>query len=84
MRTLELAPSLQLHGHSLKILQRKLSVDDLLHAKELMLVGTTLGVLPVSAFEDRRWHQFECAALLFKTLQEDLAQGVARKVSAAL
>ncbi|OFZ17678.1 MAG: hypothetical protein A2Z20_00505 [Bdellovibrionales bacterium RBG_16_40_8] len=51
VRTLELAEKLS-QGMVSRVYLADLSVDDLRSAREIMMVGTTLGVLPVTKFEN--------------------------------
>lgn len=64
--------------------QRILKLEDLKQAQALMLVGTTLGVLPVRQFETDQFTEFEPAHSLNQILQEDIIFGVERGVSIAL
>lgn len=84
VRVMEFCSAVQVDGRNLRPVQRSLNVEDLRQARELMLVGTTLGVLPVSRFEEQTWSDFTGARALHQALEEDLRLSVARKVSAAL
>lgn len=64
--------------------QRILKFEDLKQARALMLVGTTLGVLPVRQFETYSFSDFLPAQSLNQLLQEDIIFGVERGASVAL
>jgi 4-amino-4-deoxychorismate lyase len=54
MRTLHLAQDLIRQGHIKNIIEKDLHEKDLLSAKEVMMVGTTLDVLPVTSYEGQK------------------------------
>lgn len=64
--------------------QRTMYMEDLLKARALMLVGTTLGVLPVRQFESQTYSDFQPAHELNEILKEDIILGVERGSSEAL
>jgi hypothetical protein len=49
-----------------------------------MLVGTTMGVMPIRRFESREWTDFTEARRLGAALREDLREGLKRQISACL
>lgn len=54
MRALHLAQDLVQQGHLKGVLEKSLNEKDLLSAKEVMMIGTTLDVLPVTYFEGQK------------------------------
>lgn len=54
MRTFELATELVKRGELAGILEKDLTETDLVSAKEVMMIGTTLDVLPVTEYEGKK------------------------------
>lgn len=76
-RALELAEALKADGLITGIAERDLSFEDLQSAQELMMVGTTLDVLPVGHFAGVSYacSQFTIAKKLRAMLVEDIKNG---------
>lgn len=54
MRAFELAESLLVQGKITGIKEKNISESDIKNAKEVMMIGTTLDVLPVTSYEGQR------------------------------
>lgn len=57
VRAFELAKKLQEQGLIRDILEKDITEDDLIRASEVMMIGTTLDVLPVTRYEDKELGQ---------------------------
>lgn len=78
IRTLELAQKLLAAGKIKSIGEKNLSEKDLFSAKEAMMIGTTLDVLPVSEYEGQmigEGRQGPIAKELLSLLKEDMKSG---------
>lgn len=78
MRTFELAQSLVAEKSIASIQERDLTEEDIRSAKEVMMIGTTLDVLPVSSFEGVKigeGRQGPVAKKLLALLREDIKRG---------
>ncbi|MDG0817319.1 aminotransferase class IV [Bdellovibrio svalbardensis] len=78
MRTFELAKKLVEDKTIASIQERDLSEEDIRSAKEVMMIGTTLDVLPVSSFEGMKigeGRQGPVAKKLLALLREDIKSG---------
>lgn len=78
IRTFELAEALLKSGKIKSIAEKNLSENDLLSAKEAMMIGTTLDVLSISQYEGRKigeGHQGPIAKELLNLLREDMKTG---------
>lgn len=78
MRTFELAEELIQEGLLSAISERDLSEQDVMQAKEVMMIGTTLDVLPVTEYEGQKigqGTQGPVAARLLQLLREDIKKG---------
>ncbi|KYG64667.1 peptidase [Bdellovibrio bacteriovorus] len=78
IRTLELADSLLKTGKIKSISEKNLTEKDLQTAKEAMMIGTTLDVLPVSEYEGQKigeGRQGPVAKELLSLLREDMKSG---------
>lgn len=78
MRTFELAEQLVSEGHLKSIQEKDLTEQDLLAASEVMMIGTTLDVLPVTEYEGRQiggGRQGPLALRLLQLLREDMRRG---------
>jgi branched-chain amino acid aminotransferase len=78
MRTFELAESLLKAGTIKSIVERNISEKDLLTAKEAMMIGTTLDVLPIAEYEGRKigeGRQGPVAKELLGLLRENMKAG---------
>jgi branched-chain amino acid aminotransferase len=74
MRALHLAQSLVAQQLIAGVGEKDLTDRDLLHAKEVMMIGTTLDVLPVTEFEGQNigtGKVGEIARTLRRWIQED-------------
>ncbi len=69
MRVFELAKKLQSAGDIAAIVERDISENDLLQAKELMIVGTTWDVLPITKYEEQQISQGKVGAVAKKMLE---------------
>lgn len=69
-RCLELAHE-KLH---LKYRAQPITEDDLLNAKEVFVIGTTLDILPVSRYENKHYDLGPIAPILLKLMREDQLQ----------
>jgi branched-chain amino acid aminotransferase len=80
MRTFELADSLLKAGKIKSIQERNISEKDLITAKEAMMIGTTLDVLPIAEYEGQKigqGHQGPVAKELLALLRENMKAGAA-------
>lgn len=78
MRTFELAESLLAEGLVTAIIEKDLSERDLQEAAEVMMIGTTLDVLPVTEYEGQTVGEGKQGPIAFRLLQllrEDMKQG---------
>ncbi|NUN06020.1 MAG: aminotransferase class IV, partial [Bdellovibrio sp.] len=78
MRTFALAEALVQDGTLAGIEERDLSEDDLRSALEVMMIGTTLDVLPVTEYEGQKigsGKQGQISAKLLAMLREDIKKG---------
>lgn len=79
MRTFDLAESLLAQGDLIKSIQEKdLQEQDILNASEVMMIGTTLDVLPVTQYEGQQIGDGKQGPVAFKLLQllrEDMRLG---------
>lgn len=78
MRTFALAEALVQDGTLAGIQERDISEDDVRTALEVMMIGTTLDVLPVSEYEGQKigtGKQGEISARLLTLLREDIKKG---------
>lgn len=78
MRSFELAQGLVQQGVLMSIQEKDLTEKDLFEAKEIMMIGTTLDVLPVTEYEGKivgTGLQGEVAAQMLKLLRVDMKQG---------
>ena len=78
MRVFELAEKLVEEKIIKSVEERDLTDDDLREAREVMMIGTTLDVLPVTSFEGEKISngvQGPVAQRLLELLREDIAQG---------
>lgn len=78
MRSFELSQVLVDEGLLTSIQEQDLTEQDLLNAKEVMMIGTTLDVLPVTEYEGQKVGagvQGEVAARMLKLLRADMTQG---------
>ncbi|MEK2645247.1 aminotransferase class IV [Bdellovibrio sp. BCCA] len=78
MRSFELAGALLDEGLLSSIQEKDISEKDLLEAREVMMIGTTLDVLPVTEYEGTKigeGKQGEVSAKLLKLLREDIKKG---------
>lgn len=78
MRTFELAEELLKQGLIASIQERNISESDLILAKEAMMIGTTLDVLPISEYEGGRVGQGKqgpVAKALLEMLRENMKAG---------
>ena len=69
MRVFELAKKLQSSGDIVGIVERDISEKDLLEAKELMIVGTTWDVLPITKYESHQVSQGKIGPIAKKLLE---------------
>jgi 4-amino-4-deoxychorismate lyase len=77
-RTFTLAESLVKSGDIRTCVEKDLKEDDLLGAKEVMMIGTTLDVLPVTSYEGKSIGNGKVGPIskkLLKLLQEDQISG---------
>jgi branched-chain amino acid aminotransferase len=77
-RTLELAQALKADGAIKDVTEMDLKEEDLLAAKEVMMIGTTLDVLPVTRYEGNKIANGQVgpvAKALLKMLHEDQVSG---------
>ncbi|WP_374035627.1 aminotransferase class IV [Bdellovibrio bacteriovorus] len=78
MRTFDLAESLLAAGELKSIQEKDLTEQDILSASEVMMIGTTLDVLPVTEYEGQQIGEGKQGPLAFKLLQllrEDMKKG---------
>lgn len=78
MRSFELAQALVAEGVLASIQEKDLTETDLLESLEVMMIGTTLDVLPVTSYEGRQigeGRQGEVAAKMLQLLRADMKQG---------
>lgn len=78
MRSFELAQVLVEEGLLASIQEKDLTEKDLFAAREIMMIGTTLDVLPVTEYEGQKVGsgvQGEVAARMLKLLRADMKQG---------
>lgn len=78
MRTFELAESLVKTGELASVQERDLTEKDLLDAKEVFMIGTTLDVLPVTTYENQKIGngvQGPIGKKLLSMLREDMKSG---------
>ncbi|KHD90075.1 MAG: peptidase [Bdellovibrio sp. ArHS] len=78
MRTFELAQGLLSAGALTGIQEKDLTEMDLYEAQEVMMIGTTLDVLPVTEYEGKKigtGKQGPVSAQLLKLLRDDMKQG---------
>lgn len=78
MRSFALAESLASQGLLKSIQEKDLTEQDLFAAQEVMMIGTTIDVLPVTEYEGQKIGsgvQGEVAAQMLKLLREDMKQG---------
>ena len=78
MRAFELAESLKTQGLIKGIQERDLHENEIRNAKEVMMIGTTLDVLPVSSYEGAKIGegvQGPVAKQLLQLLKEDIKRG---------
>ncbi|QDK37538.1 aminotransferase class IV [Bdellovibrio sp. NC01] len=78
MRSFELAEALVKSGDIKAIEERNISEQDIYAAKEVMMIGTTLDVLPVSSFEGKKIGPGiagPVAKKLLALLKEDIKKG---------
>ncbi len=78
MRSFELAQSLLSEGFLSSIQEKDLTEKDIFEAREVMMIGTTLDVLPVTEYEGQKigeGRQGAVSAQLLKLLREDMKQG---------
>lgn len=78
MRSFELAENLLAEHKICSIQERNLTEQDILSAQEVMMIGTTLDVLPVVEYEGQRigtGAQGPVAERLLQLLREDMKQG---------
>jgi len=80
MRTLHLAQDLIPQGVVKAVIEKDLSEADLRAAKEIMMVGTTLDVLPVTSFEGQKIGDGK-VGFVAQTLRRILREDQARVVS---
>lgn len=71
MRAFELAQSLVQKGLIKGAMEKDFTEPDLLLAQELMLMGTTLDVLPIREYEGHFWTQFPIATALRELVLQD-------------
>ncbi|WP_413578528.1 aminotransferase class IV [Bdellovibrio sp. HCB290] len=79
MRAFELAESLVKTGQLKAIQERNITESDIVSAKEVMMIGTTLDVLPVTSFEGMKigsGTQGPVAKELNRLVREDIKNGV--------
>ncbi len=77
-RTFTLAENLVKAGELKACVEKDLKEEDLLNAKEVMMIGTTLDVLPVTSYEGKPVGDGQVGAIskkLLKLLQEDQNSG---------
>lgn len=78
MRAFELAEQLQKQGLIREIMERNISEADLISAREAMMIGTTLDVLPIAEYEGRKigeGRQGSVARALLTLLRENMKAG---------
>lgn len=78
MRSFELAKQLVAEGALVSIQEKNISERDILEAAEVMMIGTTLDVLPVVEYEGQLigdGKQGVVAKQLLKVLRQDMKQG---------
>lgn len=78
MRSFELSQQLVAQGVLASIQEKDLTEKDLLAAEEIMMIGTTLDVLPVTEYEGKKvgtGRQGVVAAHMLKLLRADMQQG---------
>lgn len=78
MRSFELAEALVAEGSLYSIQEKDLTENDILEAQEVMMIGTTLDVLPVTEYEGKiigDGKQGAISSKLLKLLREDMIQG---------
>jgi branched-chain amino acid aminotransferase len=79
IRTFELADTLLKNGKIAGIKERNFTEADVKSAKEVMMIGTTLDVLPVTSYEGQRigsGRQGPIAKMLNELLREDMKNAV--------
>lgn len=77
-RTFSLAENLVKAGDIKACVEKDLKEDDLIHAREVMMIGTTLDVLPVTSYEGKsigNGQVGEISKKLLKLLQQDQISG---------
>lgn len=78
MRSFELANTLLEDGLLSSIQEKDLTEEDIFKAQEVMMIGTTLDVLPVAEYEGQKigaGKQGDVSAKLLKLLREDIKKG---------
>ena len=78
IRAFDLSEKLKTQGFIKSIQERDIHEDDIRNAKEVMMIGTTLDVLPVSSFEGAKigeGHQGPVAKEMLKLLRADIKNG---------
>ncbi|HEX7673794.1 MAG TPA: aminotransferase class IV [Bdellovibrio sp.] len=78
IRAFDLSEKLKTQGLIKSIQERDIHEDDIRNAKEVMMIGTTLDVLPVSSFEGAKigeGHQGPVAKEMLKLLRADIKNG---------
>lgn len=78
MRSFELAHTLLSDGTLSSIQEKDLTEKDIFNAHEVMMIGTTLDVLPVTEYEGQKigsGKQGEISAKLLRLLREDIKTG---------
>ncbi|UOF02208.1 aminotransferase class IV [Bdellovibrio reynosensis] len=78
MRSFELAQSLVKEGHLNSVIEKDLTESDILNAQEVMMIGTTLDVLPVTEYEGKvigSGKQGPIAEKMLKLLRADMKEG---------
>jgi len=71
VRAFELAEKLVSQGKIRGTLVKDLTEKDLTQAREVMLMGTTLDVLPVGQYEGQHWTSFTVSKALREMILDD-------------
>ncbi len=78
LRVMELAKK---SGKFTEVSTRPLGLDDFMQAKEVMMVGTTIGVLPVRQFQEKHYTERYYAKFLRELLEQDTRHNHLLRVS---